>query len=473
MSAMEPSGLVVVGLSHRTAPLDVRERLAVATASLGEELAVLRRCEGVGELVLLSTCNRVELYGAGPEPRALARAFGGYLEARADPDPLEGLTYSYEGRDAVRHCFRVASSLDSMVVGEPQILGQVKEAVTQAARAGTLGTLLGRCFEAAFATAKKVRAQTGIGAGAVSIASVAVELAARIFGSLEARRVLLVGAGEMAESAARALRGRGASLVVVNRNEERAARLAAELGGRAGSFDALGSELTATDVVLVSTASPTWVVTGEMMERVVRARRRRPLFLIDIAVPRNVDPQVGRLDNVFLYDVDDLEDVAAGNRERRRARAEQAERIVDAEVEAFERWRRALVLTPTIVALRERFRATVRAEIERLYAREARSDGPPGRGVEAAVEAIVNKLLHAPTDELRRALAEERSLPLLDALRTLFRLPEGPSGTASDGVEPEVHSGPRPVVREHEPEHESGPRVDPDDVGRAAGRGEP
>ncbi|MGB5681430.1 MAG: glutamyl-tRNA reductase, partial [Polyangiales bacterium] len=325
---------VVVGLSHRTAPVEVRERLAVAPTDLQRELREIATDSGLEEVVLISTCNRVELYATSANPLEAARDAKQTLTKRLGDAAGEGVLYQERGIDAVRHVFRVASSLDSLVVGEPQILGQVKDAFDAAKEAGTIGTLLGRCFTQAFATAKRVRNETGIAEGTVSVSSIACELAKKIFGNLEGRQTLLLGAGEMGESAARSLRQTGTNLHIINRSEERAQMLAIACDGRAVPYERLATELSDADVVIASTASPQFILTPQLMKSVVRTRRHRPLFIIDIAVPRDVDPRVGNMDNVFVYDVDDLQQVAEENLAVRAREAALAERIIEDEVES-------------------------------------------------------------------------------------------------------------------------------------------
>ena len=281
---------VVVGLSHRTAPVEVRERLAVAPDRLEQELREIASNGRLDEALLISTCNRVELYATSANPIAASQVAKEALARRLPETASDDVLYQERGVDVVRHVFRVASSLDSLVVGEPQILGQVKEAFDAAKGAGTMGTLLGRCFTQAFATAKRVRNETGIAEGTVSVSSIACELAKKIFGNLEGRRTLLLGAGEMGESAARSLRQTGTNLHVINRSEDRARALAESCGGRAVPYERLTMEIADADVVIASTASPKFILTPELMKSVVRTRRHRPLFIIDIAVPRDVDP---------------------------------------------------------------------------------------------------------------------------------------------------------------------------------------
>jgi glutamyl-tRNA reductase len=415
---------VVVGLSHRTAPVEVRERLAVAPKDLERELREIAGDAGFDEALLISTCNRVELYATSANPLGAMQEAKGTLAKRLGDAATGDVLYQERGVDVVRHVFRVASSLDSLVVGEPQILGQVKEAFDAANEAGTMGTLLGRCFTQAFATAKRVRSETGIAEGTVSVSSIACELAKKIFGNLEGRQTLLLGAGEMGESAARSLRQTGTNLHVVNRSEERAQVLANACGGRAVPYERLTTELAEADVVVASTASPKFILTPQLMKGVVRTRRHRPLFIIDIAVPRDVDPRIGNMDNVFVYDVDDLQQVAEENLAVRAREAALAERIIEDEVEAFLTWRRSLELAPTIVALRRRFGQVADEELQRALPR-LQGLNPPDRAIlEAMSRSLVNKLLHQPMTELKAGAGQPDGARLIDAVRRLFALSE-------------------------------------------------
>jgi glutamyl-tRNA reductase len=415
---------VVVGLSHRTAPVEVREQLAVAPKSLERELRGLASAAGFEEALLISTCNRVELYATSPNPLQASQTARQILAERLAGAASDEVLYQERGIDVVRHVFRVASSLDSLVVGEPQILGQVKEAFDAANEAGTMGTLLGRCFTQAFATAKRVRNETGIAEGTVSVSSIACVLAKKIFGDLEGRRTLLLGAGEMGESAARSLRQTGTKLHVINRSDERARKLAEACGGRAVSYERLTTELAEADVVIASTASPKFILTPELMKSVVRTRRHRPLFIIDIAVPRDVDPRVGNMDNVFVYDVDDLQQVAEENLAVRAREAALAERIIEEEVESFLTWRRSLELAPTIVALRKRFGRVAEEELKRALPRLGAVNDSDRAVLEAMSRSLVNKLLHAPMTELKAGAGEPDGALLIDAVRRLFALSE-------------------------------------------------
>ena len=426
---------VVVGLSHRTAPVEVRERLAVAPDRLEQELREIAASGRLDEALLISTCNRVELYATSANPIAASRVAKDALARRLPEATGVDVLYQERGVDVVRHIFRVASSLDSLVVGEPQILGQVKEAFDAAKGAGTMGTLLGRCFTQAFATAKRVRSETGIAEGTVSISSIASELAKKIFGNLEGRRTLLLGAGEMGEAAARSLRQTGTNLHVMNRSEDRARALAEACGGRAVPYERLTMEVADADVVIASTASPKFILTPELMKSVIRTRRRRPLFVIDIAVPRDVDPRVGNMDNVFVYDVDDLQQVAEENLAARTREVELAERIVEEEVDAFSRWRRSLELAPTIVALRKQFGQIADEELKRALPRLEGLSESDHAVLEAMGRSMVNKLLHQPMTQLKAGAGEPDGPFLIDAVRRLFAIPADEPAHAEPSTE--------------------------------------
>jgi len=416
--------IVVIGLSHHTAPIELREQLSVATEDVKTELHEMMNGGTISEGVLLSTCNRVELYAAAQDPVGALEAARRYLEVKANGTDLHAHLYERRGEKAAHHAFRVACSLDSMVVGEPQILGQIKDAFAAAQSSGAVGTLLNRCFNRAFSVAKRVRTETGIASGAVSVSSIAIELAGKIFGDLKGRHALLVGAGEMSEAAAKSLSNHGAQMRVLNRSPERAEKLAKQVDGQAVAFDELPTELTTADMVLTSTGSPKFTITRDTMKRVHKARRRRPLFIIDIAVPRDVDPRVGEMANVFLYDVDDLQAVAAENLTARKNEADSAERIVESEAHIFDEWRRSLTLTPTIVALRHHFRAIARKELERTLPRLHGTEERDAKTLEAMADAVVNKLLHQPLTELKRGANTAEASALIDATRRLFDLPE-------------------------------------------------
>lgn len=438
--------ILVVGLSHHTAPVGLRERLSVHTENAGDELRALMSQGTIQEGLLVSTCNRVELYATG-DPAEATASIRKHLGHRAAPEDVSPHLYERSGREAIRHAFRVASSLDSMVVGEPQVLGQVKQAYDSAVAVGAVGPLLGRCFTHAFGVAKRVRSETGVAAGSVSVSSIACDLARKIFGDLQGRRVLLIGAGKMGEAAAKHLGKLGARLFVVNRSPERAQQLAHACGGQPRDYADLANELVAADVVITSTGSPRFIVGEELVGNVMRARKRRPLFLIDIAVPRDIDPRVGEMGNIFLYDLDDLQKVADENLAARRREAEAAEQIVLAEVEHFDRWRQSLEVKPTVVALRERFRRVVRHELERTMPRLRNLDSGERRSLERMCEAVVNKLLHAPTTQLREGGDEADTAVLVDAARRLFELHDEPAQERAPQAEEADHTAPSGVGR--------------------------
>jgi len=420
--------ILVVGLSHKSAPVEIREKVAFAADCLHEALRAVRDVDGVHEGVIVSTCNRVEIYAAGRKRedgieglcRFMARYHG------VEEEKLRPHLYVFAGPEAVRHVFRVASSLDSMVVGEPQILGQVKDAYEKAAEGSATGLVLNRFMHKAFSVAKRVRTETRIAQSAVSISFAAVELARKIFGTLEGKKVLVIGAGEMCELAATHLMENGVSGVqVTNRTLARAEALAAKFQGRAVPFEEFRDHLPDVDIVISSTGAPHFVVEVEDVRAAMKARRQKPMFFIDIAVPRDVDPRANDLPNVYLYDVDDLQGVVDANKKEREKEAEKAEQIVGGEVLGFLAWLRTLEVTPTIRALRERFDGIRRAEMDKTLKSfgEGLTD-KQRRSLEAMGQAIVNKILHEPTVHLKR-LAEEPELEFsVDAVRRLFGLPE-------------------------------------------------
>jgi glutamyl-tRNA reductase len=415
-------------MNHRTAPVETREQLAVAADALGRVAAELATLPAVREAMLIATCNRIEVYAATDHSSQCAASIRGFLEGRAPDTAVAGCLYEHRDDAAVRHVFRVAASLDSMVVGEPQILGQVKEAYSAAQSAGALGPALARTLARAFGTAKRVRSETTIATGSVSVASVAVDLATQIFGELRGRRVLVLGAGKMALGAARSLVGAGARLAIANRSYERALELARARGGDAHPLQDLPMLLEHVDVLVCSTGASRFVVTHDMVQAAMKARRGRSLFIIDIAVPRNVDPRVNALDNVYLFDVDDLEREVARALSGRGGALDAAEKILEEELRAFESEQRTGAVVPTLAALRERFRVTARGELERsLSGRLKHLGADDRRALETMVDAMVNKLLHAPTVALRTRAQNDDAEALASVVRALFQLPDPPS----------------------------------------------
>lgn len=420
--------IFVVGLSHKTAPIDVRERLAMSDEGRDALLSELRKEKELRETLLLSTCNRVELFAHSPEPqeKALQRLREAFH--RLSPTGLSAhLLYEKVGSAAIEHIFRVTASLDSLVLGEPQILGQVKEALDVATRSGNVGHVLGRCMQRAISVGKRVRTETALGQGTVSVSSVAVDLAKSIFSDLTEHAVLLVGAGEMAEAAAKSL-GRGArAMRVCNRSFERGATLARAFGGAAVSWEMLEEELSVADVVVTSTASKTPVITSTMVKRAMRVRRGRPLFFVDIAVPRNVEPDVHKLENVYVYNVDDLEEEVSRGMTLRQGELVRADAIVKEEAQAFQSWSLSLGVKPTVVALRARTRAVLGAELARTLKGRLRHLSEGDRtALSQMMKSVESKLLHAPTSKLQNHTSPEEARALAAVVAELFDLPEHP-----------------------------------------------
>jgi glutamyl-tRNA reductase len=411
--------LFALGLNHHTAPLAVRERVVFHVERLREALGEIR--SGLAsEAAILSTCNRTELYVAAEHPpAAVAEWLARYH--RFDPAELARYLYTLPREEAVRHAFRVASGLDSMVLGEPQILGQMKEAARAAESAGTLGTVLHKLFQRTFAVAKEVRSTTSVGTASVSMAAASVKLAARIFPSLKDQKLLFIGAGEMIELCATHFAAQApAHLAVANRTVERGERLAHRFDGEALELKALPERLHEFDIVVSSTASSLPILGKGLVERALRARRRRPMFMVDLAVPRDIEPEVGELDDIFLYTVDDLAQIVSDNRGARRAAVEQAEVIIDTQVGQFMRWMQARENVPLIRALREQAEQARRHELERALRCLQRGDDPAGV-LEALSQGLTNKLLHAPTQALNEA-AGDQGRALAETLARLFRI---------------------------------------------------
>ncbi len=422
--------IAVVGLSHKTAPISIREKLAISKEQIPELLAEVLACPEIGESMLISTCNRAELIvaarrGTEADLASVAREAAAVLTRRS-PD-IAGHLYTHVGGTAVRHLFRVAASLDSLVLGEPQILGQVKHAFEVARRAGTVGPVLHRAVPRALRAAKRVRTETTIGSGQVSVPSVAVELSRQIFGDLTGRSVVLVGSGEMAETVAKLLKNAGSRLLVVGRNQTRAAELAASVGGEPRGWQDLALALIEADVVITSTSSQDYVVGYDHVHGHRRKRRGRSLFFIDLAVPRDVDPRIEQIEGVFLYNIDDFSRVVAESHSARQREAAQAEAIVEEEAAGYDRWAEAARVTPTLVALRNRMRAAMAGELDKSFRTKLKHLGPEERvALEKMLEAALNKMLHLPTTRMREIAIdpdeEWRAEELASALVDLFAL---------------------------------------------------
>src|SRR5579864_224168 len=411
----------LIGVNHLSAPLEVRERLAVTEAQLPDAVRSLVTQPGVDEGMVLSTCNRVEVLTSTRQGADLRGFLGSYF--RLDMESLNSHLYEFRQRDAVRHVFRVASSLDSMVVGEPQILGQVKEAYAIARGLGAINSALEALLSRAFAVAKRVRTETAIGSSSVSVASVAVELAEKIFGSLEDRTVYLIGAGKMAELAARHLMAHGAGKIVVsNRTHERALELAEAFGGRAAPFDELYHMAEHADIILTSTGATEPLFRREHGESLRSRRRNRPVFFIDIAVPRNIAPDVNDLDGLFVYDIDDLQAMAGKHTDERKKEAERAEKIIELEVERFASRMKSLAVVPTILSLQEYCETIRQAEIDRIRGRLGQITQEQEAAIEAMTRGIINKLLHTPITTLKSTVAEPEAATIHEMIRRIFNL---------------------------------------------------
>lgn len=417
--------IITVGLNHKSAPVAVREQIAFATGSLAKALGQLTVCPGILEGLILSTCNRVEIYVTGHDADEAVNQVKTFLADfhGVSAEVLVHHLYEYRGEAAIRHLFRVAASLDSMIIGEPQILGQLKEAFASARDLEATGIILTRLLHKAFSVAKRVRTETAIASQAVSISYSAVELARKIFGSLHDRSVLIIGAGEMCELAARHLvNHKVASVTVANRTYDRAVQLAAQFKGIAVPFGEIADQLPHADIVLASTAASDYLVTRSQVEQVIRRRKNRPMFFIDIAVPRNIDPAVNDIDNVYLYDIDDLQSVIDANMKERRKAAEKAEGIIDQEIGSFISWLAGLEVAPTIVALRHRLEDIRLGEQDKTLAQLQHLGAREREAIDALTTAIIKKVLHRPITLLKKSRHEIAGEQYLETVRMLFDL---------------------------------------------------
>ena len=416
------SQFVLIGVNHKTAPIELRERIAISRDDLPEATRALAAMQGIGECMIVSTCNRVEMLATVESSGTDVASFL-YNHFGIERGVLGPHIYEHRDQDAIRHLFRVAASLDSMVVGEPQILGQVKEAFATARAAGTVSGQLEHLLQSAFAAAKKVRTETAIGSNSVSIASVAVELARKIFGSLQGRSVFLVGAGKMSELAARHLVQQGAgAILVTNRTLERARQLAEPFNGRVIPFETLYETTTEADIVISSTGAPHPIFRREHGQQFMHRRRNRPMFFIDIAVPRDVDPAMNKVEGIFVYDIDDLQSVAASHIAERAAQAGDAETLINAEVERFHQRRRAVNVAPAIVSLQRQAEEIRVNELKRMHAKLGSLTDEQLAAVEALTRGLVNKFLHPPMQALKQA-ARENDSTRVEALCDTWSLP--------------------------------------------------
>ncbi len=419
--------LFLLGASHHSAPVEVRERIDFARRGIPEALEEIADITRLSEVVVLSTCNRAEIYSHSEAPWPVGDTLAAFMSAFHDvPEPeLAPHLYRRRGADAARHLFRVVAGLDSLVVGEPQILGQVKDAYAIAAERGFTGAALNRLFHTSFTVGKRVRSETGLGEGAVSVSYAAISLARKIFGDLAGRRALVVGAGEMAELTATHLRSQNVGRIgVANRSAARAATLAAKVDGAAVRWEEITAELTGTDIVLTATGAPRWLLTRNQVAEAMRPRRDRPLFMIDIGLPRDVEPAAGELEQVFLYNIDDLQSIVRENLARRQAQVDRAELMVREEVDGFMRWLRSRGAIPTVVALRRHFERTRQQELERLAPKLASLSPAAKSRVDEITRLLVEKLLSSPTEQLKAAPNENAVAADADTLNRLFGLDE-------------------------------------------------
>ena len=419
--------LVLIGVNHRTAPVDIRERLNIPEPRLPEALSALLHRDGIREVLILSTCNRFEVLAAADDTADAKTIIDEFLTDHFgfDFEPYQHFFYRYQGQEAVHHLFRVAASLDSMVLGEPQILGQLKRAVLAANEAGGLRGPLKEIVNQALAVAKRVRRETALGSAAVSVSYAAVELAKKIFGSLEHRTVFIIGAGKMSELAARHLIQSGAAAIyVANRTYERAVQLASAFRGTAVPFERISDYLAQADIVISSTGAPGYIVSKELAARALAARRNRPMFFVDIAVPRDVDPQVHELENTFVYNIDDLQQVVESNKKQREREAVWAEEIVNEEVRKTMRRLAARDLTPTIVALEDRLNAIRNGEMERYGSRLTGLTSDQRQAIEALTHGILNKILHGPITELKSGAGLPEQMVRVRLVQKIFGLAE-------------------------------------------------
>ncbi|HEY5649212.1 MAG TPA: glutamyl-tRNA reductase [Nitrospiria bacterium] len=432
--------IIVVGLNHRTAPIEIRERLSIPEAQIQDALIRLKACHGIEEGLLLSTCNRVEVCALVPQAQAgfqrVREFFEDHHEGNIPVDWTSAL-YHFSSDDAIRHIFRVASSLDSMVVGEPQILGQLKDAFEVAMQQKATGVVLNKIFRKAISVAKRVRTETKIAENAVSISFAAVELAKKVFGSLEGKEVLLVGAGEMAELALRHLIDSGARKVMITtRNYDNALELSRRFEGIPVRLEDFPRHMPEADILVCSTGALNYVVTEAHVRQAIERRRNRPMFMIDISVPRNIDPLANRVDNVYLYDIDDLQSIVESNMEERQKEALKAEGLVSEELEALKKWLKSLEVVPTITALKAQAEEIRQVEVNKTLSRLKGLSDEHREMIEYLATSIVNKILHSPLVTLKDEAHSSNGLMYVEVVRRLFNLDKESSGRAETGRDP-------------------------------------
>jgi len=419
--------ILLIGMNHKTAPLDIRERLSLACGDDIHSLQEMMKIPQIREVMYLATCNRVEVLAHVVDADVSVERLKAFIfnHGNLSVEELTNCLYLYFDHDAVRHLFRVASSIDSLVMGEPQILGQVKDAYRRAVENSATGVILNKILHHAFRAAKRVRTETGIAGNAVSVSFAAVELAKKIFGNLKGKTILLIGAGEMSELAARHLINNGVTrILIANRTFTRAVQMAEDFQGTAVEFDRLPEQLRDVDIVISSTGAPGYVITVPILEATLRRRKNRLLFLIDIAVPRDIDPAAGDMDNVYLYNIDNLQDIVDENMEIRKKEAAKAEVIIEEEVGKYQEWYNALEVVPTIVSLREKMEGIVRSELIRSSAWLQRLPEEEKKHIEMLAGSIINKILHDPITGLKEESRDQSALPYIAAMRRLFGLDE-------------------------------------------------
>jgi glutamyl-tRNA reductase len=428
---MKKQAIGIIGLNHNTAPLDVREKFYIKEESIPDVLARIRQ-EGIDEAVVVSTCNRTEIYYSGDDNEEMVKKIRDVLSdtVKAGGDWFDRYMYSFQDEDAFRHLFLVASGLDSMVIGEPEIFGQVKEAYRLATSSRSTGFFLNKTFHKTFNVAKRIRTETKIGYNPLSISSMAVELAKRIFGNLDEKKILVVGAGEMCETALKYFQKEGLSDVfITNRTYQKASKLAGEIIGEARPFESLFELLTMVDVVLTSTASDVPLVTLDMVHMVMKKRKNRPIFFIDIAVPRDIDPAVNDMDNVYLYDIDDLKDLSQKHLSNRVKESEKAQIIIDDEAARFSEWLEKVDVNPLISHIMATADTIRSREIKRAMARFAGSDPQIAAAIDSMTRSIMNKLVHP----YLALLKDNQDPALLDALKKLFQFEENDENDVDSG----------------------------------------
>ncbi|MBI3597666.1 MAG: glutamyl-tRNA reductase [Nitrospirae bacterium] len=418
--------IIVVGLNHRTTPIEIREKFSISDAQLREALIRLKSYHGIDEGLILSTCNRVEVCAVVQQLQTGFQRIKEFFEdyhTGLSPEEWNDSLYLYSADEAVRHVFRVASSLDSMVIGEPQILGQLKEAFDIAMHQKATGVILNKVFRKAISVAKRVRTETKIAENAVSISFAAVELAKKVFGRLEGKEALLVGAGEMAELAVRHLLDNGVRKVMITtRNFDNAIELAKRFDGIPLRLEEFPRYLAEADILICSTGASHYVISEEHIDKAIQRRKNRPIFLIDISVPRNIDPHVNQIDNVFLYDIDDLQLIVDANLEGRQKEALKAEGIVSEELQAFNKWLKSLEVVPTITALREKAEEIRRVEMNKFISKLSRLSPEQREVVDGLIASIINKLLHSPLVALKDEARSKNGALYVEAVRRLFNL---------------------------------------------------